>query len=66
MNPSLDNPEAKRVGTGVHADGGADLVERDFLYGITLLMQYGQRLVAKCDSFFHIIAVAYREAVAFT
>ena len=66
MDSLLYDPEAERVGTGVHADGGADLVEGDFFYIITFLTQYRQRLIAKCGSLFHVIAVSYRDAVAFT
>ena len=65
MNPSLDNAEPQRVGAGVHADGGADLVNGYLMDGIAVFLKHTKGMVTESGAFFYIIAVSDGNTVAF-
>ena len=65
MNPSLDNAEPQRVGAGVHAYGGADLVNGYLMDGIAVFLKHTKGMVTESGAFFYIIAVSDGNTVAF-
>lgn len=65
VNPLLDNTESQRIWTGMHADGGTDLIDGYLMDGISVFLQFREGMVAEGDAFFDIVAVAHSDAVAF-
>ena len=47
MNPLFDDTESQRIGAGVYADGGADLIDGYLMDGISVFLYNRKFLLAE-------------------
>lgn len=64
MDSFFNDSEAKRIRTGVYADGCSNLVEGDFMDVISFFPQDGYGMVAEGNALFPVVSVACRDAEA--